>query len=323
MKKQLPIILLVAVCAGLGFWIYSSKQDTNRLKDEVARLKDVPTELAMKKADGQSKEKQSVSADPVVAANPLAEEPPSETNKKPKPDSAQRMMRSISKMLDNPTMNKVMEASQRGALGALYENLLNDLGLNESEKQYFMELLMFRQMKNVELGMKMMSGGLSKEEQQAMTKDLKETADLVKEEMEYFLNSPEDVAEWEFYEKTMGERMMLSQVDQKLAGLDAPLSEDTYRKLLEMMHEEKKNFDFTSNLHDEKNMDMSPNRFSQENIQSFSSDVEQLNANISDKARGILTQQQFDAFSESMKASTEMQQAQLEMAAQMFGGKQE
>ena len=238
-----------------------------------------------------------------------------------KPHSGRRMMRSISKMMENPTMNKVMEASQRGAFTALYENLMEYLQLNDDEKQYFLDLHVSRQMKSFNIGMKMRSGELSEEERKALAEELKQTSELVKEGMDYFLNNADDFAEWEFYEKTMGERMMLSQMDQELAESDAALSDETYRELLEMMHQEKKNFQFTSDLHDDQNMDMGAERFSKENLLNSANDIERLNGIISPRAQGILTPEQFTAFLESLKATTEMQQAQLEMAAQMFGDK--
>jgi len=159
----------------------------------------------------------------------------------------------------------IVAASQREALIALYEDLMVDLSLNEGKWKYFIELLVFRHMKNVDPGMKLMSGGLSKGEQQVLARGIKKTADLVTEEMKYFLNNPKDSAEWEFYEKTMSERMILSQVDAKLAASDATLSDDIYRNLLELiLYEEKKNFNFSSNPHDKENPDMNPFRLSQQ-----------------------------------------------------------
>ncbi len=316
MKKQIPTILLGIVCVALAWGLYSSKNENASLKSELAGLKaaqGAPVAL-----------EPSSTTTPAVVAQSTAEEigiqPPEEaiaTNAIE--TSGRRMMKSMAKMMDNPTMNKVMEASQRGAVGALYSDLMEYLDLNREETEYFMDLLMFRQMKNVELGMKMMAGELSDEEKKVLTDGIKEAGEIVKEGMETFLNNPEDFAEWEFYEKTMGERMMLSQVDQKLSAADATLSDEAYRELLGMMHEEKKNFQFTSNLHDDKNMDLSAERFSTENLQSFANDIERLNGIISQQAQGMLTPEQFSAFSESLEATTEMQQAQLEMAKQMFG----
>ena len=116
--------------------------------------------------------------------------------------------------------------------------------------------------------------------------------------------------------------MMLSQMDQSLSTSDDVMSDETYRALLGMMHDEKQNYDFTTDLHDEKNTDMSPERFSKENLQNFSNDMNALNNRIIEKARSMLSPEQLKAFEEAIKATMEMQEAQLEMAGQMFGGKQ-
>ncbi len=321
MKKQIPAILLGIVCAALAWGLSSSKKENTLLKQKVASLETAKATLA--------------TAEPTLEAKPSAVVRSVEETKAPslpveevaaseaKETSGRRMMKSMAKMMDNPTMSKVMEASQRGAVGALYSDLMEYLDLDREETEYFMDLLMSRQMKNVELGMKMMAGELTEEEKTALMEEIKQAGETVETEMENFLNNPADFAEFEFYEKTMGERMMLSQVDQKLSAADATLSDEAYRELLGMMHEEKKDFQFTSNLHDEKNMDLSAERFSTENLQNFGNDIERLNETIIQRAQGMLTPEQFTAFSESVQATTEMQQAQLEMAAQMFGGKEE
>jgi len=218
-------------------------------------------------------------------------------------------------------MNKMVEASQRGAVGAMYEDLINDLNLTGEEKEYFMDLLMFRQMTNMDAGMKMMGGNLSDEEKKELTDQIKEANELVKTEMKDFLNDEDDYSEFEFFEKTQGERMMLSQAEATLNGTDNAFSDETYRELLEMMHDEKKNFDFNSDLQDESNMNMSPERFSPQNIQSFVDDKGRLNETIFNKAQGILTAEQLEAFKDAVKMTADMQQAQMEMMSQMFGGR--
>jgi len=317
MKKQIPAILLGIVCAALAWGLSSSKKENTLLKQKVASLETAKATLATAEPTLENETSAGVrSAEEADTPSlPVEEVAASET----KENNGRHMMKSMAQMMDNPTMSKVMEASQRGAVGALYSDLMEYLDLDREETEYFMDLLMTRQMKNVELGMKMMTGELGDEEKKAMAEELEKAGETVKEEMERFLNNPEDFAEWEFYEKTMGERMMLSQVDQKLSAADATLSDEAYRELLGMMHEEKKDFQFTSNLHDDKNMDLSAERFSTENLQNFADDIETLNGIISRRAQDMLTPEQFTAFSESVQATTDMQQAQLEMAAQMFG----
>ncbi len=318
MKKQIPAIILAIVSIALATALYSANQQIAQLEQQLAAGPTPPsaeTELA-----------QTEPAKPVEMIE-AAPEPILMTMQEPAPapeeeagTSGQRMMKNITKMMENPAMNKIMEASQRGVIGAMYEDLVAHLGLSGGEKEYFMELLMFRQMTQVDVGMKMMSGNLSDEERKKLAAQIKEANDLVKTEMKAFLNDESDYSEFEFYEKTQGERMMLSQAEAALDGTDHSFSDETYRRLLEMMHSEKENFDFNSDFQDETNMDMSPQRFSEQNLQNFGNDLDRLNENIFSKAQNLLTAEQFEAFKSAITTTTDMQKSQLEMAAQMLGG---
>ena len=314
MKKQIPAIALAIACITLLFAYTNSSRTIDQLRDEIAQLK---TEAG---PDMPGQNDEGSRAEPTGAVAQIAENMPADEAIKDSDQSERRMMKSIAMMMENPTMNKVMEASQRGTIGALYADLIEYLNLGEEETKYFMDLLMHRQMKQVDLAMKMMSGELTDEEKQTLTAEVSAAADTVKAEMEKFLNSPDDYAEWEFYEKTIGERMMLSQMDQDLAASDTSLADETYRELLGMMHDEKENFDFTSDLSDQENMDMSAQRFSKENVQNLVDDMQQLNDLIISEAQSILTPEQLAVFIKSLQTTTDMQLAQLEMAAQMFGG---
>ena len=67
-------------------------------------------------------------------------------------------------------------------------------------------------------------------------------------------------------------------------------------------------------------MDLSAERFSKENVQNLADDMQQLNDLLISKAQELLTPEQLAVFIKSLKATTDMQLAQIEMAAQMFGG---
>ncbi len=320
MKKNVPAIILAIVGIVLLIAYINSNKHVKQLQQELAQLKSVnasvPLDQDTKAGAPDLATRPDQAGDSNQIANLETTEPASESTK----DTGRRMMENMAKMMDNPTMNKVMEASQRGAVGALYADLIEYLNLNKEETAYFMDLLMYRQMKQMDLGMKMMSGNLSEEEKETLSEEIQKAQDTVKEEMEKFLNSEDDYAEFEFYEKTIGERMMLSQMDKDLSGSDATLSDQTYRELLGIMHDERESFDFSSDLSDQENTDLSPQRFSKKNVQNFADDLQRLNDSISQKAKSILTPEQYAVFLSSLKATTDMQVSQMEMAAQMFGG---
>jgi hypothetical protein len=316
MKKQIPAIVLAVISIVLAVSLYSAKQEIAQLQQQLHSGQPAETVVEAPASPGAGTPTPAPEATVAMTESPAPEpQPAAEEEAKER-----RMMKNIAKMMDNPAMNKVMEASQRGAVGAMYSDLIDYLGLSADEENYFMDLLMFRQMTQMDFGMKMMSGSLSDEEKKTMEEEVKDAVELVKTEMKAFLNNEEDFAEFEFFEKTQGERMMLSQAEAALTESDSALSEETYRELLEMMHEEKQNFDFSTDFADETNMDMSAERFSKENIHSFGNDMDRLNDNIFSKAQQMLTPEQLTAFEEAVTATTEMQKAQMEMAAQMFGG---
>lgn len=317
MKNQIPAIVLAFACTVLAFALYYSRQENTSLRREIASLTalwdQISTPSAVPEKSGSEAplpENEAAKAAVLTTVPDVNEDDP----------AGRRIMSSMAKMMENPAMNKMMEASQRGAVGALYSDLIEYLKLNAEETDYFMDLLMYRQMKQMDLAVKVMSGNLSEEEKQQMTAEMKAAAELVKTEMKAFLNNDEDYAEFEFYEQTMGERMMLSQMDQRLAGTDASLSDETYRELLGMMHHEREAFPFSSDLSDQEKMDLGPERFSKENLDRFAQDNEALYRIIIGKAQSLLTPEQLKAFEEAINTAIEMQRAQLEMATRMFGG---
>lgn len=323
MKKSLPIILLTITCAALAVALYSAKQESAGLKAERATLEEDAAKKPAARADVHVKSedqpgtvanlKQSVPDEGVPEDGPSADSKAQENERR-------RVMGNMAKMMmENPTMNKVMEASQRGAVGALYADLIEYLGLDAEETGYFMDLLMHRQMKHVESAMKLMAGGLSEEERLALMEEMKAAGTAVESEMESFLNNASDFEEFKFYEKTMGERMMLSQVDAKLAGTDQAFSDETYREVLEIMYEERENFTFSTDLGDQENMDLSAERFSQENIDLYMQETLELGENIDARLEQTLTPEQLAAYHESGKAMLDMHFAQLQQARQMFG----
>lgn len=322
MKKHILIIALAAGCIALAIAWIQSNQRIHALQDAIADLKSTG------KVTITNVVEQTVLANiPVpVRKGPNeegaietipSEEPPAETSSE---DSGRRVMENLSAMMENPTMNQVLEASQRGTIGVLYTDLIDELDLNDEEMRYFMDLIMHRQMKQVDLALKLMSGDLSEEERATLEAEIEDARQLVSEEMERFLNNPDDYAEFEYYEKTLSERMMLSQVVDDLSGTEATFSDETYRQLLDLMYDERQNFQYNSDLADEQNLDMSAERFSEANLANYAEDMRRLNENIGSKAQMLLTPEQYEAFIRSLDANTELQISQLEMASQLFGG---
>ena len=318
MKKQIPVILLSTLCTGLAVALYM----TNRTKPALEQEPDNTTLTAVEPSAEQAVLSEPAPAVPAVEkiADPV-QETVEELIAEEEPESGdRRMMKNIAKMLENPSMNKMMEASQRGAITSMYGDLIQQLNLSSEEEAYFMDLLMFRQMTQVNAGMKMMAGNLSDEEKTELQTQMEDATELVKAEMKNFLNSDEDYESFEFFEKTLAERMMLSQAESSLTGTDNALSEETYEGLVQMMADQKENFSFTSSLNDSNTTGLDANTFSSQNLENFKADQEALNLQILAEAEAMLSPEQYTAFEDALKSFTEMQIAQMDMAAQMLGG---
>ncbi|MDF7798159.1 hypothetical protein P4C99_01695 [Pontiellaceae bacterium B1224] len=324
MKNRPAIIVLTLICTTLAILLFSANRKIATLKLELeASQKPLVAENEI--ASASSKITAEMELYPTIGGDSAEFEPTNEVNAALVQNTLknqQRVMSSIANMRDNPTMNKIIEASQRGTIGALYADLAEYLKLEPEELNYFMDLLMFRQMENVDFGMKLMSGQLSAEERQQMADHLQEVNEEMKEQMKAFLNNPTDYAEFEYYEKTMNERMALSQLDQKLTAIEQPLSDESYRSLLDMMHSEREDFDWSTDLHDQEKNDISADRFSEENMQKHTDDISALNEQIFDAAMNMLTPEQFEAFKASLQATTDIQLAQFEMAGQLLRGQE-
>ncbi|EDY84858.1 hypothetical protein VDG1235_4491 [Verrucomicrobiia bacterium DG1235] len=235
----------------------------------------------------------------------------------------ERVMRDLSSMMENPQMNEIMQASQKATLEVMYKDLLDAYDFTPEERSHFMDLLMARQMFRVETSMKMMGGGSSPEEMKLLGDEMKEYDQQVKAEIDTFLNNKEDSGEFEFFEKTIAERMSLSGFKSSMAQAGKPIEPATERQLLEIMADQKDSFSFKSDLADDQNYDMGASRFSDENIQAFENDLSELHNIIAEEAQALLDPEQLAALVQSLEGMRNMQLSQLRMAANMFAPKPE
>jgi hypothetical protein len=311
MKKQIPAIILAIICIVLAIELYRTKNEVSMISQSDAQ----PDAIAS--SPEETKPNTDAPPEPAVGMTNQTGTGLAETVEQ-KETSRKRMMAGMSKaMEDNPTINKMIEASQRGAIGALYSDMIEYLGLDAEETKYFMDVLMYRQMANVDAHMKMMAGDLPEEEKAALMEKVKLANEATRTEMKKFLNEEGDFTEFEYYEDTIGERMMLSQMDQKLG--DAVLSDELYSEVLEIMHEERENYDWSTDLHDQENRDLSPERFSAENINKHIADIIALGELMDRRMQEILTPEQLAAWRESGAAMQALMEGQLQQAGMMFG----
>ncbi len=312
--------LLVICIAGLGYYSYQQHEQLSELQAKIAALTSEATANAPVTASQEAPPAQSpkvaAEAEPVPA--PTEQTPPVAETTKP----TERIMEDLSQMMmENPQVNEMMQASQRASLEVMYKDLLDSFDFSPEERIHFMDLLMARQMFRVESSMKMMGGASNEEEKTLLASEMKEYDDQVKSAIDTFLNNDKDSAEFEFFEKTLGERMSLSGFKNSMQNAGKPIAPETERSLLQIMADQKSNFQFTSDLADETNFNMGPERFSSENIDKFQTDMEELHNIIAEEAQALLDPEQLAALVQSLEGMRQMQISQLRMAANMFAPK--
>ena len=226
----------------------------------------------------------------------------------------------LSKMMDDPSMKKMMRQQQGAMMDMMYGGLFKDLGLTPEETDKFKELLLDRQMKAVEAGgafMKLQGADTDKTEAMKQLAAQQKDSDA---EVKAFLGD-ERYAQYKDYTETMGERMTLNQFTQQLAGGQNPLNADQSSQLLEIMKQEKKGvtpvFGGTSA---DGSADMAnwQGMMSEDKMNEFFKQQEEIDQRVLERAKAVLTPEQLDAFAAHQTSQLSMQRMGMTMAVKMF-----
>lgn len=315
MNSKLLTATLGLLSLALAISAYQQSRSIKDLQSQLAAQRLAPpaesaqpTPATLERSLASSATSTSPAATPAAtpAAQPAADATPT-----------QRVMRDFADMLENPQMNEMMQASQRATLDVMYRDLFEAYQLSPEEREHLMDLLMARQMFRVETSMKMMGGG-DPEETALLGAEMKDFDSQIKAEIDTFLNNADDTQTFEYYESTMQERMSLSGFKAQLAKAEMPLADGADRQLVEIMAKQKKAHTFRSDLADETNYDLSPARFSEQNIEALDQDLADVHAAIAQEAAALLTPDQLEALRQTLAQMRQMQISQIKMAASMF-----
>ena len=228
--------------------------------------------------------------------------------------SQEGMGKMLSGMLKNPEMKRMIQQQQKAVMEMMYRPLFKELNLTPAESEEFMALVMDRTMRGMDRATALFGeDALAREEalQKAKT-DHQDHEQKIKD----FLGE-ERYAKYTDYNQTAGERMMLSQFTSA-----NPITEDQTRQLLETMREEKRQVlaELGEPVAGSREMRDFQAMASEEEMNKHFQRQELVNSRIVERAKGILPQEQWDAFSKFQASQIEMQRMGLKMARTMFGG---
>jgi hypothetical protein len=315
MKKIIPIAL-VAIAVILGFLYRQQTGETAVKEMEAAAAK---RELAEAEAEAQRQEQlnQSEQARLSMANAQLAEKvasvarseqvpvtsPPSQgpsaDNTKPKHPMAE--------MLRDPDMKEVFrkqarESVARGVKELVSSNLVQRLGLTKEQTVELKRLLTQKGTLGFDFMMPVMTGELDEAGLAELGRKTKADMAAITDELKALLRD-DGYKTFEAHEKTQSDRDRLERFAARLKETGQALSPDQRDQLLAAMVEERNNFKFAVDYNDTSQIDYEHfhDFYSEDKMNTYFHEMEQLNDQILLRAQAILPAEQATELQEVLK----------------------
>ncbi len=330
MKNAVIVILLIATVA-LGALaitkIQSAKQAEARqialqkeLADARARLAEHDQNAAALRAKLEAAQMESAAnagtAAKLTVALTNTVAAVTETNAKPANPFAE--------MFKDPETREMIKNQQKSVLGGMidknYAEFFKAMNLTPEQQAAMKDLLLNKMLGGAELGMEMMGGDMTPERRAELTKQMKEATDAINQQLKDLLGA-ENYSQFESYEKTIPDRQAIDTFKNEL-GADAQLTAAQEEQLRQALSAERQDFKFTTDFSDQQDFseDMF-SKFTEERINLYLQEQDQLNQKILARAQTILTPTQYTAYAKSLKTQQDMMKMGMKMAQQMFGKK--
>jgi hypothetical protein len=333
MKNVIIGILLVATL-GLGGLLLqknnAAKEAAAKLEAAQKQLADLQAGIAQQEEDARRlKERlETAQMDSFANANAAArlsqaltnrsavDAAPAATNSKP--------ANPLAEMFKNPEMRDMIRKQQKTVLGTMvdknYADFFKSMNLTAEQSAAMKDLILDKMLGGAEMGMEMMGGEMDAEKRGALIAKMKESNEAVDGKIKELLG-PENHALYEAYEKTIPDRMAVGQLEDQLRD-GSPMNANQKDLMIAAMSEERQGFKFTTDFSDRENFteDMF-SRFTEDRMNLYFQEQDQLNQRYLARAQQILSADQFAAYQKSLKNQQEMARMGMKMAAQMFGPK--
>jgi len=325
--KNIAIALLLGAALALGAF---SWHQHNRLAQLQAQLADAQNQLSEKSgADekvAQAERKSKALQETLVKTSRYANEQSKQAEQLQQSLAAAKTNGAspFAAMFKDPKMKEMIKASQKAVLGPMidkqYVALFQQLNLTPEQTAALKDLLQKKMSAGTDAGMSLLDGSLDAAQRADLAKQIKSQTEDYDAQIKQFLGD-ENYQAFQAYEKTTPDRMTISQFGDQLSGATA-LSPDQQDQLTQMMSDERNNFKWTIDYNNKAalNGDFT-SMFSEDKINQFAKEKEQLDQQILARARHILTPEQLTSFQQFQTAQREMQAAGMKMAAQMFAPK--
>jgi len=222
----------------------------------------------------------------------------------------------LGKMMKDPAMREMMREQQKVAINMMYSGLFKEMKLSPEEKDKFKAILTDAQLKNIEN-----AGELFGDKKDGAVEDVQKLSADSKKQTEAELKTllgDERFAQYEDYQKNIGERMQLDQFKTRLQGENMALEEQQTAQLLQIMKEEKA---VVPPVIPQDNTEFPRKELlTNENLDKQAQWMEDYNRRVLERVGQVLTPEQFKQYRDFQEQQTAMQKLGLNMARQMFGG---
>jgi hypothetical protein len=240
---------------------------------------------------------------------------------------AKSMTSAIGEMFKNPELKEMLKNQQKSVLGPMldknYGKLFSDLHLSAEQTATFKDLLLNKQLGAAEIGMSMFSDDSDGTNRTALVQQVKAAGDAADAQIKDFLGD-DNFAQYQAYEKTMGERMVVSGLKDQLGTGPTALTDEQEQQLVQALTQTRENFKFTTDLSDKSKFTGDfASFFTEDKVNTYFQELDQLDQQYQAGAQGILSADQLSAFGKYLNSQQTLQKAGMQMAVKMFSaGKQ-
>jgi hypothetical protein len=333
MKTTILVIALIA-CVALGILGVEQARQLKAQRDELTQSKQ---QLAAIQAELKDKEeaienarlteaKAKILQQTLAQSTTVAVEASKKSEKlEASLDEAQtnNPMHAMASMFKDPKMREMMKAQQKMVMGPIldkqYSDFYKQLNLTAEQTAALKDLIGKKMLAGADASFSMLDDSLDASQRADLAKQTKDQTDDVDSQIKQFLGD-DNYKAFQSYEKSVPDRMTMSQFSDQFAGTPNALTADQQDQLVQAMSDARNNFNWTSGLNQQNpgaNGDMNA-LLTDDNIKKFATEREQFDQQFLARAQQILTPTQLADFETFQKNQRELQAAGLNMARQMF-----
>jgi len=332
-RALIPFLALLTISAGVFAFLQHS--DNADLRDRLAAItaeRDAALDTAAKAKTGVETATKNIArltaernaaldrAQGIAAAPPMPM--PGKPPKTPEESGGKSMMAGMAKMFESEDGKKMMRTQMAMGIKMQYVGIAKDLNLDPKAADQVFALLADQQAAMTEATFAMMQdGGLDEE----ATKSLSAKTESVKKEYDEKLRAvlgEDGMKQLTGYERTTGDRMMLSMHEQQFAAAGAPLETNQREGLLQIMKTER--LKTPASAFDASNQSDPSKAFSAMKddaaIDKWIAQEEDYQRRVLQAAPNALNPDQVSALQQSLKQQLEMQRFGVKMGREMFKG---